>query len=66
LKDRFLTLEINGEDLKKAGLKLIDTLRISFLKQKVAKMEGLIKSREDQLEYSLKLAKSLREKNEKK
>jgi tRNA nucleotidyltransferase (CCA-adding enzyme) len=66
LKDRFLTLEIDGEDLKKAGLKPDRCFKDILLKTKVAKMEGLIKNREDQLEYALKVAKSLREKNEKK
>lgn len=61
-KERFVKLEINGDDLKKCGLKPDKYFRNILLKTKVAKIEGLIKEKEDELEYALNIYKEMEKK----
>lgn len=53
---RFIKLEINGEDLKKIGLKPSKAFSEILFETKVKKIEGSLKSKEEELQYAIKLA----------
>jgi tRNA nucleotidyltransferase (CCA-adding enzyme) len=57
LKDRFITLRIDGNDLKKSGLKPGGHFAFALLETKAAKIEGKLKNRDDEFNFALEAAR---------
>jgi tRNA nucleotidyltransferase (CCA-adding enzyme) len=57
LKDRFLTLEIDGDDLKRSGLKPGEHFAYALMETRAAKLEGKLKSRGEEYKFALESAK---------
>lgn len=53
LKERFVTLEIGGEDLKKCGFKPSKYFSIALTETIKAKIDNLVKNREEELKYAI-------------
>ncbi len=57
LKDRFVKLEIDGDDLKRAGLMPGEHFSHALMETSKAKIEGKVKTREDELRFAVASAK---------
>jgi len=64
LRDRFVTLEIDGDDLKKAGLVPGEHFARALLETKAAKVEGKLRSRKEELAFASACAKKQLSKKE--
>lgn len=56
VRDRFVRLEISGRDLLKAGVTPSSALAGALTKTRVAKVEGRVKSKKDELAFALAAA----------
>lgn len=65
LKERFVKLEIGGEDLKKSGFNPGKHFAIALAETKAAKIDGMLKNRDDELKYAVSVVKRILEKKEK-
>ncbi len=63
-KGRFIELEIGGEDLKKMGFKPGKHFSIALSETKAAKIDGLLKNKEQELEFAVAVLKKVLEKRD--
>jgi tRNA nucleotidyltransferase (CCA-adding enzyme) len=63
-RDRFLKLEITGEDLKAAGLPPSEAFARALLETKIAKADGLLSGRASELAFALKQARKYMERSD--
>ncbi|NMC00632.1 MAG: hypothetical protein GYA35_10165, partial [Thermoanaerobaculaceae bacterium] len=60
----FIQLEIGGDDLKKQGFKPGKHFAIALAETKEAKVDGLLKSRDEELDYAVSVIKRILDKKE--
>ncbi|MCX7829942.1 MAG: CBS domain-containing protein [Acidobacteria bacterium] len=65
LKERFVKLEINGEDLKKMGFQPGKHFSVALAETKAAKIDGQLRNKEDEINYAVSVIKRLSEKKDK-